>query len=319
MTEQRTAVPSLTIRPLLEGDVDAADHIVRLAFGTFLGLPDPLAFMGDADFAHTRWRAGNTAAFVAELDGEVVGSNFATRWGSVAFFGPLTVRPDLWDRGVAQRLLEPTVEQFKTWQAAHTGLFTFPQSTKHVHLYQKFGFWPRFLTPLMAKEVSPPEITPDWTRLSESSGAARGELLRACRELTVDVYPGLDLTQEIQSVADQKLGETVLLWHGGALAGFAVCHHGPGSEAGSGTCYVKFGTARPGAADDFGRLLDACEAFAAADGLARLEGGVNMSHHDAYRQMLARGFRPEMQGVIMQQDNDAGYHRPDIFLIDDWR
>ncbi len=33
----------------------------------------------------------------------------------------------------------------------HAGLFTFAHSQKHVGLYQRFGFWPRFLTALMSK------------------------------------------------------------------------------------------------------------------------------------------------------------------------
>jgi hypothetical protein len=35
-----------------------------------------------------------------------VGSNFATRWGSVGSFGPLMFCPDRWDRFVGQRLVE---------------------------------------------------------------------------------------------------------------------------------------------------------------------------------------------------------------------
>jgi hypothetical protein len=35
---------------------------------------------------------------VAEADGDVVGSVFATRWGAFGFFGPLTVHIELWDR-----------------------------------------------------------------------------------------------------------------------------------------------------------------------------------------------------------------------------
>jgi hypothetical protein len=64
-----------------------------MAFGTFLGLPDPMTFAGDADYIRTRWRAAPEAALTAEIDGQVVGSNFATRWGSVGFLGPLTVDP----------------------------------------------------------------------------------------------------------------------------------------------------------------------------------------------------------------------------------
>src|SRR5579859_5624837 len=42
--------------------------------------------------------------------------------------------------GVAQRLLEATMTIFERWGVRHTGLFTFPQSAKHVGLYQKFGY-----------------------------------------------------------------------------------------------------------------------------------------------------------------------------------
>jgi hypothetical protein len=100
---------SVTIRPLTESDLAAAGGIVRLAFGTFLGAPEPEKFWPDLDYAHTRWHADPLAAFAAEMDGTVVGSNFAARWGSVGSFGPLSIRPDLWDRGLGRRLMEPVV------------------------------------------------------------------------------------------------------------------------------------------------------------------------------------------------------------------
>jgi GNAT superfamily N-acetyltransferase len=83
-----------------------------------------------------------------------------TSWGSVGFFGPLSVRPELWDQGVASRLMEATVALFDRWGTAHAGLFTFAHSAKHLGLYRKFGFWPRFLTPVMAKPVTRPEQKP---------------------------------------------------------------------------------------------------------------------------------------------------------------
>jgi hypothetical protein len=105
------------------------------------------------------------------------------------------------------------------------------------------------------------------------------------------------------------------------LAGLAVCHIGPGTEAGSGVCYIKFGAVRPGPTADqhFNNLIDACEEMASAQQLARLVGGVNTARHEAYRQMLARGFRTDIQGVVMSRPNEAGYNRPEVYLIDDWR
>ncbi len=74
------------------------------------------------------------------------------------------------------------------------------------------------------------------------------------------------------AVATQKTGDTVLLWDGPQLAGFAVCHSGAGSEAGSGACLIKFGAARSGpkAAESFDRLLDACEGLAVSYRVDRL-------------------------------------------------
>ena len=97
------------IRPLRESDISKADHVFRLAFGTFIGLQDPLTFFGDADFIRTRFMANPSRSFAAEDDGEIVGSNFVANWGSVGIFGPLTIRPDLWDKGIAKQLLKSTM------------------------------------------------------------------------------------------------------------------------------------------------------------------------------------------------------------------
>ena len=294
---------------------------MRLAFGTYLGLPEPASFMGDASYVRSRWRADPDAAFGAEVGGELVGSNFATNWGSVGFFGPLTIRPDLWDRGVGQRLMEPIMECFARWGTVHAGLFTFAQSQKHVGLYQRFGFWPRFLTAILSKPVERVGSSSQWTRFSEVQDGEREATLDACRQLTNEIHEGLDVSGEIDAVATQKLGDTVLLWKDAELVGLAVCHCGPGTEAGSGTCYVKFGAARPGpsAGADFERLLGACEGMASRRGLSRLSAGVNTARHEAYRAMLERGFRTDLQGVAMHRPNEPGYNRPDVYVIDDWR
>lgn len=318
---EETTKLDITVRPLEERDLPTADYIMRVAFGTFIGLPEPAAFMGDASYVRTRWLADPNAAFAAEVSGELVGSNFATNWGSVGFFGPLTIRPDFWDRGVGKRLLEPIMELFNEWGTKHAGLFTFAHSQKHVGLYQRFGFWPRFLTAIMSKPIEQTKPASRWTRFSEVPVSEREGILSASRELTNAIYEGLDVAHEIQAVATQKLGDTLLLWDDGKLVGLAVCHTGPGTEAGSGICYLKFGAVRPGpnAEQDFSRLFDICEEWASSVSLSRIVAGVNTARHEAYRHLLARGFRTDLQGVAMSRPNEAGYNRPGVYLIDDWR
>jgi N-acetylglutamate synthase-like GNAT family acetyltransferase len=311
----------VAIRALAERDLPPAQRIIRDAFGTFFGVPD-LENFRFPPYAHTRFGAEHIASFAAEQDGELLGTNFATNWGSVGFFGPLSIRPDRWDSGVGQRLVAAVSDRFERWGTRHAGLFTFAQSAKHVGLYGKFGFHPRFLTAIMAAPARAAGTAQRWSRYSESPETQRAAAEAATRELTEQLYVGLDLRAEIRTVLAHQLGETVLLWDGDSrLAGFAICHSGPASEAGEGVCFVKFGAVRPGsgAAERFAALLDACAGLAVAAGMPNVVAGVNLAREEAYRAMLGRGFRTQIQGVTMHRPNEEGYSRPGLFVLDDWR
>jgi GNAT superfamily N-acetyltransferase len=311
---------------LKQSELEEADRIVRLAFGTFLGIPNPLEFMGDRSFMTPRWRSIHVKVIAAREGGRLIGSNVATRWGSFGFFGPLTVLPEYWGRGVAQRLLKATMSIFEKWGVRHTGLFTFPSSAKHVGLYQKFGYWPRYLTAIMTRT---PEAKPA-TRakpadasgllLSAFTKSRRKQTIQACGTLTHKIDHGLDLAEEIEAVLAQRTGDIVLTYTRHVLDGFAVCLNGPGSEGGEKTCYVKFGAARggKGAGERFDKLLNACDEFAAARG-ATIEAGVNLAREDAFRRMRRHGYRVLTQGVAMQRPHLAGFNRTDAYVIDDWR
>ena len=309
------------VRPLLADDLDSADRVLRLAFGTFRGLADPVAAFGDRDYVRTRFRAAPDCAWAAEVDGNVVGSVFAARWGSLGFLGPLTVHPELWDRGIATRLLQPVLETFDRWGVRQAGLFTFASSPKHIGLYQRHGFWPGSLTVVTVKPTAA-GANGLYALASEETANGRATLLDEIRELTDAVLPGLDLEREIVAVATQRIGDTLVLPGDDELDGVAVCHSGAGSEAGSDTCYVKVAAVRPGTGADgrFERLLDACEGFAADSGLGQLVAGVNTGRLDAYRRLLSRGFRIEQIGVAMHlRPGEPALDTTDDYVIDDLR
>jgi len=319
------AKQAIKVGLLKESELQEADRIVRLAFGTFLRLPNPLDFMGDRNFMTPRWRSAHVKVIAARDGGRLIGSNVVTRWGSFGYFGPLTVLPEYWDRGVAQRLLEATMAIFDRWGVRHTGLFTFPHSAKHVGLYQKFGYWPRYLTAIVTRtpETNPaPQANPADAPmlLSAFPKSQRGQAIEACRKLTGKIDKGLDLTGEIRAVLAQHTGDVVLTYTRGVLDAFAVCLNGPGSEGGEKLCYVKFGAARSGAGagERFDKLLDACDLFASSRG-ADLEAGVNLAREDAYWRMRSHGYRATTQGVAMQRPHGDGFNRADAYVIDDWR
>jgi GNAT superfamily N-acetyltransferase len=300
---------SIKISPLKKTELEESERIVRMAFGTFLNIPDPLTFMGDRTFMTSRFHSPHVKVIAAREGNRLIGSNVITRWGSFGFFGPLTVLPEYWNQGVAQRLLEATMTTFDHWGVKHTGLFTFPQSAKHVGLYQKFGYWPRYLTAVTT--FTPPANLAAPASLSTLPKSQREQAIQSCAKLTNKIDKGLDLTGEIRSALKQKTGDVVMI-----PGAFAICLSGPGSEGGEKTCFIKFAAAKNGEA--FDKLLAACEAFASSR-KAAVEAGVNLAREDAYKRMRARGYKVTMQGVAMQRPHAEGFNRPDAWVIDDWR
>jgi len=310
------------VRPLLEKELGEADDIYRRAFGTFLSLPDPLVFDGDAQVVRCRWNADPEAALALHDGGVLAGSNFVTRWGSVGLFGPLTVEPSRQGRGLAHPLVEEALRLLEGPQIALRGLFTFAESPKHVGLYQRFGYWPAGLTAMMSKPVLKGAEAPEGAEvLSRLSPDGQADALSACRELTDSVFSGLDVTGEILSVGEQGTGETVFVHDGSRLSGLAVCHMGAGSEAGSGKAAVKFAAVRSGAggAERLRRLLGAVEAWAVSAGALVVAAGTGSGRVDAWKTLRAAGYRPFQQGLAMHRDRHPGYDREDVFILDDWR
>jgi GNAT superfamily N-acetyltransferase len=312
---------AIQVGALRADELEEAGRIMRLAFGTFLSLPNPMEFMGDRDFVTPRWHARNTKLLAARDSGKLVGSNMATRWGSFAFFGPLTVLPEYWNRGVAQQLLAATMKIFDRWGVRRSALFTFPHSPRHVGLYQKFGYWPGSLTALMKRTPA----SPAWALvegakvpvlLSSLTNKEQEQAMAACAKLTNALERGLDLGDEMRAVMAQRVGEVVLIEGRHAMDAFAVCMHGAGSEGGEKTCYVKFAIARSG--ERFARLLDAIDALALAQG-SEVEAGVSLACKDAFERMRARGYRVVTMGVAMQEPHGDGFNRAAAYVLNDWR
>jgi GNAT superfamily N-acetyltransferase len=310
------------VRPLHEDELGEADRIHRRAYGSYFRLADPLSFGGDAQVLKSRWTTDPAAAFALVEDGHLAGSCFVTRWGSVGLLGPVSIDPDRQGRGLAHPLLEEALRFLDGPPISFHGLFTFAESAKHVGLCQRYGYWPASLAAVMSKKVSPGSVTPEGAAaLSRLTPDAQAEALSACRELTDSIFDGLDVTGEVLSLGEQGLGDVVLSREGSRVAGVAVCHAGPGSEAGTGRAAVKFAAVRSGAGAgaDLRRLLEAVEAWAASEGASVVTAGTGSGRIAAWTTLREVGYRPFAQGVAMHRDRHPGYDREDVFVLDDWR
>lgn len=315
----------IVIRHMTEEDIQEADRIIRLAFGTFRGLEDHENYRADARYANPRYNTDPSASFVAELNGKIIGSNFGLHWGSVGIFGPLTIHPDYWNKGIGSKLMESVVRYFEKWCVTHSGAMTFANSPKHINLYRKFGYHPRFLIPVMSKKIEPKSIPSNskstWLRYSEYK-ENQNKYLEECSQVTNTIYPGLDLELEIKAVDKMNLGDNVILFdESKEIVGFAICHCGINTEAGNDKCYVKFGAvkANSDSQSNFMNLLNACEEFAVSKGLSTLVAGVNAGRYDAYQSMLNQNFSIDFLGVSLHRPNNDAYNITDRYVVDDWR
>lgn len=173
----------------------------------------------------------------------------------------------------------------------------------------------------MNRKTAQRESAPNYIRFSSVPAGEQGPLLADCLSCADALYEGLDLSSEIQAVAGQGLGDTVVLSSGDRVEGFAVCHAGPDTEAGSGVCYVKFAAVRPGAhaARHFAELIGACEELAIDRGAGLLSAGVNTACAEACQALLDDGFRIAFNGISMHAPNEPAYCRPGLYACSDWR
>lgn len=306
----------LVVRTARERDLPLADAVLREAFDAFTGRE---GHFGDGDPLTSRWRTDRRRVFVAELEGEIVGSNAITARGSLGWFGPLAVAPTLWGSGVAHPLIDEAHERLTGCGADEVGLFTFADSPLHLSLYSRHGYWPGPLMLIMARDVRGARAG-ESSQFADLPVAEREGVLRELRALTDRVHAGWDLTRDVVSTSEHGLGGTVLVHDAGGLAGAALCHLGPGSEAQSGTCRVKTAVARPGPSVEarMARLLDAVAGYATKRGAGHVIAVVSAASEACARLLLEQGHRVAAQGVAMHRGG-LSHHREGVWVLDDWR
>ncbi|WP_019504015.1 GNAT family N-acetyltransferase [Pleurocapsa sp. PCC 7319] len=308
---------SVEISLLQESQLPEAAKLLKLSFGTFLGLKEPMSFGNGAEYM-SRWYRESLGAFAAKADGKLVGHCMVANWGSCAGFGPIVTHPDYWDRGIGSQLIDASWSKFYEWESQQILFCTHANSPKHLHFYGKFGAEPRFLIALCTKTllpIQPPRLKSQ--RYSHLSPEQQKESLNACYQLTDKIYGGLDWRSEILLVQQKSLGDTLLVWDDLELIGLAICHYGAGSEAAKDTFYIKLAAAK--SAQAFEQLVDECEVLSITLGISSMMAGVDMACVDAYRRMRARRFKIQSLSVSMHKPNHMGYSRPDVYVIEDRR
>jgi GNAT superfamily N-acetyltransferase len=313
----------ITIALLQEMNLAEADRVFRLAFASEHNYPEGQDFAPGSSLA-ARFKAQPEGAFGAFADDELLAVAYCSTFGSIGVLGPIAVSPRFWGRGIAQQLLNTALQHFSGKGITKLGLSAFPGSVKHVSLYYRYGYSPRFLIASMFRPLAGSEATNGTAKyllFSRLSPQEKADCLESAQALTSQIYQGLSFNRHMVTVDEFALGDVIVLLNDSSLLGFAVCHWGAGSEAETNACYIKLAAIAPGdsAAAHFNQLLQACLSYAKSKGATELFAGTSTARYETFEAMLSFGFKIRSLTVSMHNPNEPFYNHAGAFVIDDWR
>ena len=208
---------NLVLRP---GRPEDAQACGRICYEAFLAIAGRHGFPGD--FPSAEVAAGLLADFlahpgfyavVAEVDGQIVGSNFVDERSSIAGVGPLTVDPGVQDRGIGRRLMQHVLDRATTEGRAGVRLLQAAYHARSLSLYATLGFRVRDLCACMQGAPLGGTVSGYAVRV------AREADLESCDQLCRLVH-GYDRSTEVLEAIRQ--GTAMVVEHDGRITGYTT-------------------------------------------------------------------------------------------------
>ena len=264
----------------------------------------------------TIWRyaiedAADGALLWRDDRGHVVAFNMVHQSGREGWMGPLAVRTELQGAGTGKEIVNRGIEWLKARGASVIGLETMPRTMDNIGFYSRLGFLPGRLTITTTLEAAygdPPAML-----IGRLSNSSRDDVLAECRALVERLLPGYDYTREITLTHDLALGDTVLLYDGSTLIGFALAHTAPLVE---GRAREELRVLKLVLADEsrFVDLVRGITDFARRSGTRRVALRLQGEFLDAYHRVIALGGHVRWTDLRMSLA-DHGERRPDRGLV----
>lgn len=159
-------------------------------------------------FAHPR-----IYGVVAELDGQVVGSNFVDERSIIAGIGPITVDPTVQNRAIGRELMQHVLARVEERRFPGVRLLQAAYHNRSLSLYTKLGFAAR--EPVSLIQGQPPQIEIPGYVVRQ----AKVDDLDACNKLCLRVH-GHDRGGELQDAI--KHGTATIIEHNSRITGYTT-------------------------------------------------------------------------------------------------
>ncbi len=260
--------------------------------------------------------AGAGAMLWRDEAGQVAAFNIAHRSGTEGWMGPLAVRPDRQGAGVGKLIVRSATDWLVEQGVTTLGLETMPRTVENIGFYARLGFVPGYLTLTMTNDITTRGI-PSPKLLSQRKGAAQEEAVAAARQLVAGLTAGYDFTREILLTAELGLGDTALIEGDTGLSALVLWHSAPLAE---GRPKDEVRVLKLAAQDEevFEAAIAATEAAAARAGIRRVAVRCQTRYDEAFRWLIARGYRVRWTDLRMTYDGYPEPHPKRGVLLSNW-
>ncbi|MEO8478904.1 MAG: GNAT family N-acetyltransferase [Gemmatimonadota bacterium] len=247
--------------------------------------------------------ADNGAWVWRDRQGTLVAFNMVHRSGTEGWMGPLAVRLGHQGRGFGRQVVSEGITHLRETGATTIGLETMPRTIENIGFYSGLRFRPGHLTITMQIE-SGSATGPILQGVRVLSAPDRDRALTACRQLSTMHWSGHDFTREMGLTLDLALGDVMLSYRGGELAGFLLYHTVPLAD-GRGPEDLRILKLVAVDLEIAHQLLAATRTLARQSRLAQVVLRCQGSERELYADLIAEGWRVHWTDLRMTLE---GYH-----------
>src|SRR4051812_36164430 len=231
--------------------------------------------------------------------GDIAAFNMVHQSGTEGWMGPLAVRSDQQGHGIGKEIVSKGVEWLRNRAATVIGLETMPRTMDNIGFYSRLGFTPGTLTLTLSLDSARHDR--EAVCLSRLGAQAQFDAIRECGELVHGILPGSDYSREITLTQQLELGETLLMYEGDDLVGYALAHTAPLVE---GRTREELRVLKLVLADEssFGAFARLIANFARLTGIRRVSFRMQGEYSEAYRQAISMGANVRWSDLRMSLD-----------------
>jgi GNAT superfamily N-acetyltransferase len=208
---------NLKLRAGRPEDAETLGHICYQAFKTIAeqhnfppDFPSPEAAVGMMNMALSR---PDIYSVVAEIDGEIVGSNFLWEGNQVSGVGPITIDPAAQNSSVGRALMTDVIRRSDEKGFPSVRLLQAAYHNRSLSLYTKLGF--NVVEPIsLMRGDRPLNLKIEGCEVRPATGSD----VEACDELCRQIH-GIARTQDLLDGIGQ--GAALVVEHDGRLTGYA--------------------------------------------------------------------------------------------------